>query len=196
MGKNIYGKIAEIKKRLTEVKISKSGLNKFSNFHYYEMTDFLTHIIALNHEIGVDDTIMIDRKNDIATIRLTNTEDAADFKEVTIPYTDAEMLGKGGTPSTVDAIQRTGATITYIRRYLYVTAYDIKDSDGIDPLDTEETNFDRIAKVIQGSKYTIEDVNTWILRKYGKPIKVDDLTDVQFETMYDALAASILDEKK
>lgn len=192
---NIYGKIAAIKKRLTEIKIAKSGLNNYSNFRYYELTDFLTHIISLNNELGVDDTITISRIDDKATIRLTNVDDANDFKEVSIPYTDAEMLGKGGTPSTIDAIQRTGATVTYIRRYLYVTAYDIKDSDGIDPNDNVESNFDKLTKLIRGTVYTIETINTWIKVKYGKPIKIEDLTDTQFDLMYDALASKIMEQQ-
>jgi len=48
------------------------------------------------------------------------------------------MLSKGGGASTVDAIQRLGSTITYNRRYLYMAAYDITESDSVDGLDNSK----------------------------------------------------------
>jgi hypothetical protein len=49
------------------------------------------------------------------------------------------MLGKGGTPSNVDMIQRMGSTITYNRRYLYMTAYNIVESDSVDSQEPTKT---------------------------------------------------------
>jgi hypothetical protein len=45
------------------------------------------------------------------------------------------MLASGGQPSKVDDIQRLGSTITYMRRYLYMTAYNIQENDVVDSLD-------------------------------------------------------------
>jgi hypothetical protein len=61
-----------------------------------------------------------------------NVEDPNDFYTIRTPYKNAQMLGKGGAPSNVDEIQRAGATITYNRRYLYVTAYGINENCSVD----------------------------------------------------------------
>ena len=131
----IHGKMARIKKELNEVEIPKSGHNKFAGFSYHELKDFMPYINELNEKYGVNDTIQIDPETKTCRLFLTNTENPEDFVIVTVPYTEAEMLGKGGAASTVDAIQRMGATITYNRRYLYLTAYNIQENDAVDASD-------------------------------------------------------------
>jgi hypothetical protein len=42
---NIYEKVQKIKLELLEANIKKSGNNKFSGFKYYELGDFMPHII-------------------------------------------------------------------------------------------------------------------------------------------------------
>lgn len=132
-GKTIHQKMAEIKKSLSETKIAKSGFNKFAGFKYHELGDFLSEINKLNNEIGVNDSITINKASDLCVITLHNTEAPGDSYSIEIPYSDAEMLAKGGAPSNTDAIQRLGATVTYIRRYLYMTAYNIQENDGVEP---------------------------------------------------------------
>ena len=96
---------------------------------------------------------------------LVNSDDKDDFYEVIIPYVEAEMLAKGGDKSVVDAIQRLGSTITYNRRYLYQTAYDITENDGVDSLPPIENTtkptltadrFNEALKSIANGKYTAE----------------------------------------
>ena len=130
--KTIHAKMAEIKKRLSQTKIAKSGSNRYAGFKYHELSDFIAEINKLNFEIGVNDSIEIDRSIDVCALKLFNTEDSNDYYAITIPFSEAEMLAKGGAPSAVDQIQRLGSTVTYIRRYLYITAYNIQESDGVD----------------------------------------------------------------
>jgi len=133
--KTIHAKMAEIKKRLAETKIKKSGYNKFAGFKYHELPDFLNEINKLNNEIKVNESIHIDKAGDVCLLTLTNTENTDDYYTVSIPYSEAQMLASGGQPSKVDDIQRLGSTITYMRRYLYMTAYNIQENDVVDSLD-------------------------------------------------------------
>ena len=126
----VLKKLAIIKNELRQREIKKSGENKYAKFRYHELADILPHVIELNEKHGVDTSV--DINNESATLRIYNVEEPSDFKEVSIPYAQAEMLGKGGSASTVDAIQRMGATITYLRRYLFMTAYDIVEAEVID----------------------------------------------------------------
>jgi len=133
---SIHARMATIKKELSETKIAKSGHNKFAGFKYHELSDFIDVVNNLNEKHGVNDVINIDKINGVCTLTLYNIDDAKDYATVVTPYEEAQMLGKGGAPSNVDKIQRMGSTITYNRRYLYMTAYNIQENDGVDGNDT------------------------------------------------------------
>jgi len=137
----IYQALAKIKAELHTEEIKKSGHNKYAGFKYHELQDFLPHIARLNEKHGVDDSININRKSGTCSITLTAWEDGSK-KTIVLPMEEAEMLAKGGATSNVDKIQRLGATITYLRRYLYMTAYDITESDSVDAGDNKETKDD------------------------------------------------------
>jgi hypothetical protein len=130
--KTVHERMSFIKAELSKTKINKSGHNKYAGFKYHELNDFIEAVNRLNNENGINDSITIDKTNDECKLTLFNIEDSTDCYSVMIPYTDAEMLAKGGAASNVDAIQRLGSTVTYIRRYLYMTAYNIQESDGVD----------------------------------------------------------------
>lgn len=128
----IHGRMAEIKKELAAREIKKSGHNKFAGFKYHELSDFISHINELNLNYGVNDLVEINESEGSCKITLVNVDDSDDKYSIITPYREAEMLAKGGKPSTTDAIQRMGSTITYNRRYLYMTAYNIQENDGVD----------------------------------------------------------------
>ena len=137
---SIHARMALIKKELSNKKIPKSGHNKFAGFKYHELDDFIQLINELNEEHGVNDVINIDEQNGRCSITLYNSENSEDNYTIVTPFREAEMLGKGGAKSTVDAVQRMGSTITYNRRYLYMTAYNIKESDGVDSVEPNGSN--------------------------------------------------------
>jgi hypothetical protein len=134
----LHTRMSLIKMELSKCKIPKSGHNKFSGFHYHELTDFMPFINELNVKHGVNAYPKFLKNEGICVLTLINSDDKEDFYDVIIPYVDAEMLSKGGGASVVDAIQRLGSTITYNRRYLYQSAYDIVESDGVDSLPPNE----------------------------------------------------------
>lgn len=128
----IHQKMKSIKKELQGREIKKSGKNTFQGFKYHELSDIVPHIIELNERYGVDETIQI--TPELCRLELTDVEDGTS-KVVTVPYVAAEMTQK------TDPIQRLGATVTYIRRYLYLTAYSIVENDIVDSMEqvTRET---------------------------------------------------------
>jgi hypothetical protein len=133
--KTVHERMAIIKDELSKSDIPKSGHNTFAGFRYHELQDFMPFINKLNAEHGINTVPKFLKKEGICIIKIFNVEDASDNYEVVIPYVDAEMLARGGGPSKVDAVQRLGSTITYNRRYLYMAAYDITESDSVDARD-------------------------------------------------------------
>ena len=122
-----YAKLQEARIRLQGMKLKKSGKNKFAGYDYFELGDFLPAINQIFHELKLCATVTFHAEE--ASLMIVDTEaelgtlDAA----VTIACPMADAALKGMTP-----VQNLGATMTYIRRYLYVTALEIVEHDALD----------------------------------------------------------------
>ncbi len=167
--KTVHARMSAIKAELAKIEIKKSGHNKFAGFKYHELQDFMVHINQLNQKHGINDLVEIDEDKKECRITLINVDAKDDFYIVSVPYREAQMLGKGGTPSNVDMIQRMGSTITYNRRYLYMTAYNIVESDSVDsqePVKTPPTppaklpavDFNGAVEAIKSGKATLAQI--------------------------------------
>ena len=140
---SILKKISEARVRLQDTKINKSGENKFAKFKYYELADFLPTLNKINLELGICTRFEIKENNAYLTVfDIDKQEDNITF---TIPYVSSEL--KGATK-----IQELGATITYLRRYLFLVAFEITDGEVVDaqplqeqPKTQDKKSFDRKA---------------------------------------------------
>lgn len=125
---SIYKKLAEARVKLQETDIKKSGFNKFTNFKYFELADFLPTINKINLELGLCTKFDIDEVAKIATLEIFDMDKEDSSIIFTVPYVPSEIKG------AID-IQKLGGSITYLRRYLFVIAYEITDRDVVDALD-------------------------------------------------------------
>lgn len=126
---SILKKIAEARVKLQDTKINKSGENKFAKFKYYELADFLPTLNKINLELGICTRFEIVENNACLTVfDIDKQEDNITF---TIPYVSSEL--KGATK-----IQELGATITYLRRYLFLVAFEITDGEVVDAQPLQE----------------------------------------------------------
>ena len=66
--KNLNESIINIRVKLQNAKLKKSGKNKFAGFDYFELADFLPKLNELMLEEGVNDRFYI--KDDYATLEL------------------------------------------------------------------------------------------------------------------------------
>jgi hypothetical protein len=120
---NIYEKIQLAKMSLNEANIKKSGFNKFSNFAYYELADFMPVIIKIFNDLKLFSKITF--TNESAMLKIINAENPAEQEEYTSPMKDLEIKG-------ANALQALGGAETYQRRYLYMSALDITENDMFD----------------------------------------------------------------
>lgn len=125
---NIYTKLAAIRKEFHGKELKKSGHNKFAGYKYFELQDFIPTAIELfaKHNVAT----VFNLENDYASLLLIDGEDSLGKISFRCPVADAS--GKGQLP-----IQSLGSQITYLRRYLYMNALEIVESDGIDGLSEE-----------------------------------------------------------
>ena len=126
---NLYEKLVEAKNRLLAMNIKKSGKNSFSNYDYYELSDFLPAIVKMEKELKFCCTISFGIEK--AELLIVDMEDINGKTLVTSPMSTAELKG-------MHAIQNLGAVQTYLRRYLYMSAFEIVEHDAIDGADTSK----------------------------------------------------------
>lgn len=120
---NIYEKLQTSRIKLQEMKLKKSGLNKFANFSYYELADFLPQINKIFGEMKLFSKFdLLTEKATLTIIDIEKEESKIIFESDKI-----EAVLKGTT-----SIQQLGATHTYLKRYLYLNALEIVENDFVD----------------------------------------------------------------
>jgi putative phage essential recombination function protein len=128
---NIYQKMQAIKEELLEMNLKKSGENKFAKFSYYELSDFLPQIIKLCNKYKLFTQINFNKENGILTI--IDAEEPNSRVEYITPTEELELKG-------CNKIQALGGTQTYLRRYLYMNAFDITENDLFDSITGKNTS--------------------------------------------------------
>ena len=118
----VHKKLINARMMLQQTELKKSGHNKFSNYYYFELGDFLPQINEIFHGQGLCGVISYD--TDYASLTITDVDDGTNIV-ITSPMADANL--KGCHP-----IQNLGAVETYTRRYLWVTAMEIVEHDALD----------------------------------------------------------------
>lgn len=103
--------------------MKKTGENKFSGFKYYELTDFVPTLIELCDTYQL--FTMFELVSDKAILTIINSENVEEKIDYTMPTADLELKG-------ANKIQSIGGVQTYLRRYLYMNAFDIVESDTLD----------------------------------------------------------------
>lgn len=134
---NVYRALQTMRVGLQEKDLKKTGHNSYSNYDYFELSDFLPEINKLALENDVVCIYEITDKD--AILHIADMEDYENRIDFRIPI--AELTLKGA-----NAIQNVGGLTTYTRRYLYMIAFEIAESDEFDPnqqnqdTGTEEVN--------------------------------------------------------
>jgi len=119
---SVYKKLMQARIALQSTTLTKSGLNKFAGYKYFELGDFLPAIQSIFKDVGLCGIISYGRE--IATLTIIDT-DGDGRVEITSPMSTAALKG-------CHEVQNLGAVQTYIRRYLWVTAMEIVEHDALD----------------------------------------------------------------
>lgn len=122
---NIYQKIAKVRVDLQNSNIKKTGNNKFANFDYFTLEDILPTINKLMKDNGLLSMFSMGTIN--SSLVIVNADDPNEMVTFECPNADADI--KGCTP-----VQCLGGEITYLKRYLYLNAFEIVEGDVLDAL--------------------------------------------------------------
>lgn len=160
---SIYEKLAAMRVELQKENISKSGKNDYSQYEYYELSDFLP---ACNRIADKYKTVTLFNINEnIAALSVINCENAEDRLTFELPVANISVPG-------ATAMQNIGAVTTYARRYLYMIAFEISENDTLDTTkatekrikeDEERRQFHE--KELEAARMPINDIKINMIKK-------------------------------
>jgi len=128
---NIHKKLQKARMTLQNTALKKSGHNKFAGYQYFELGDFLPQIQAICDSLGLCGTVSFTPEMAYLTIYDTDSTESNNFVTFTSPMSSAALKG-------CHDVQNLGAVQTYLRRYLWVNAFEIVEHDALEPLTGKE----------------------------------------------------------
>lgn len=128
---NILQKLAQARLMFLNEHVKKSGKNIKLEFTYFELKDIVPSATRIFADLGIASIVNFDEG--AARMELYNA-DNSDEAPVTfvIPYKEAPQIISNAGKEVTNPLQALGATITYLRRYLYMLALDIVEDDETD----------------------------------------------------------------
>lgn len=145
---NIYIKLMDVRVKLSKLKLKKSGENKYSNFKYFELADFLPQATELLEEVKLCPIITF--TNDYATLTLINGENPTEQIVFTSPMRDLQLKGS-------NELQALGGIETYQTRYLYIQLLNITENDSFDAISGKETTKNNFNNNVQQGNRILTD---------------------------------------
>lgn len=120
---NVYQKLAEARYKLKSLGLKQSGKNKGVGYTYFDLQDILPQTTRIEKELGLLSVVSFTETE--GTLRVINAENPEESIQFSSPIRDAELRG-------CHPVQNLGAVETYVRRYLYLLAYEIVETEALD----------------------------------------------------------------
>lgn len=128
---NHYQKLSKARYLLLKEDLKKTGFNKFSNYYYFKLEDFLPAALRILHEVGLCSVINIP-PGDTCSLKIYDSEDP------TLPPIEFIASTSAANMKGAQDIQNLGATHSYLRRYLWFMAFEICEDDEVDLQDNSK----------------------------------------------------------
>lgn len=157
---NIFERLQLLRIDIQKANLKQSGFNEFSNYKYFDLRDIVPtiNILLLKYKL----TTLITFTDEMATLTIINCHKPDEKIIFTSPMRDLRDL----EIKKLNKIQVLGGVETYQRRYLYLMAFDIVESDLIEiqkalPISSEQfetiqKHADKIGVLLK--KFNISDI--------------------------------------
>lgn len=132
-------KMEAVKLGVQESGIKKTGSNKFQNYKYFQLEDFLPVTRKLLQENGLGTVIKFNEEMGALTVMDLETGASTRFTHC-LPKIEKTKVVKGVETPVIATEQEKirGALETYARRYLYLSFLELAESDAIDSAPSDE----------------------------------------------------------
>ena len=155
---SVYKKLNAVRLALHAMPLKKSGWNSYSEYHYFELADFLIPALKLLDENGLCGVVI----GGTDSMRLIVSETDGDGRiEFAVPLSSAKLKAS-------HEVQNLGAVITYSRRYLWTLALEILEHDAVDASEPQKPK----AQTVAGEAFDALDSDTKdMLTRYAGEVK-------------------------
>ena len=127
---NIYQKLLKARAMFLEADVKKTGKNMHLSFKYFELEDIVPTATCIFGEVGI--VPLVNFTADTATMTIVNTDNPEETVTFVSPFNQIAPIVSNTGKQATNEMMALGSSITYMRRYLYMIALDICESDGID----------------------------------------------------------------
>lgn len=127
---NVYQRLLMARSKFLDANVEKSGKNMHLCFTYFELEDIVPTAIRIFNEVGL--ISVVNFTPDVATMEIINTENPDESVSFVAPFNQIAPIVSNTGKQATNEMQALGSSITYMRRYLYMIALDICESDSID----------------------------------------------------------------
>ena len=134
----VHKKLQQARITLQAMPLKKTGKNTFAKYDYFELGDFMPAIQEICSKEGLFG--MVSYTHDIASLTIydVDTDNSVTF---TSPMSSAALKG-------CHEVQNLGAVQSYLRRYLWQTAFEIVEHDALEAT----TGSDNVVKKTEPAK--------------------------------------------
>jgi len=120
---SIYSKLNDAREEFHSLELKKTGHNKFAQYYYFELGDFLIPALRIFKKHGLCAIVSFTEK--FASMQIHDTLAGGEPIVIHSPLGSASLKG-------CQEIQNIGACETFCRRYLWVAALEIVEHDALD----------------------------------------------------------------
>ncbi len=126
---NVYQKLIKAREQFLNSDVQKTGKNMHLSFKYFELDDIVPTAIRIFSTVGL--VPVVNFTTDTATMTIVNTDNPEDTVAFVAPFNQIAPIVSNTGKQATNEMQALGSSITYMRRYLYMMALDICESDSI-----------------------------------------------------------------
>ena len=127
---NVYQKLLVARAEFLKADVQKSGKNMHLSFKYFELDDIVPTATRIFAEVGI--VPIVSFTSDVATMLIVNTDNPEESVKFEAPFNQLAPIVSNSGKQATNEMQALGSSITYMRRYLYMIALDICESDDFD----------------------------------------------------------------
>ena len=178
---NIYEKLQKARVELQSLGLKMGGHNKFADFKYFELKDFLPKVNEIFEKLKLFSKFDLLENEGVLTV--INTEKTDEIITFTTPKAEIVLKGQNG-------LQMIGSTHTYLKRYCYLNALEIVEDDVINAtIDKDKqqnkskkylTEEEKKRRMIEYINKNCEDYQKEI-DKYMLANSTDNLAEISYE---------------
>lgn len=146
--KNVFQKLLEARKIISETPIKKEGRNSYSKYDYFTPTQVAQLVSNACQEVGLVTLYQLTNGENghTGTLTIVNTDHPDDFTEVRMSTATPEI-------TATNIAQQMGGMATFNERYLKMSAFEIVDNnldfDSQDNRDVRKKSVDKPSDVAQ-----------------------------------------------